>query len=292
MSDIIEKEAKPLFFPVSIMKLVLLSVCTLGFYELYWFYKNWKFVNERENLQIWPIWRAFFAFFFCYSLFARINVSSDTLGIESRASPGVLAAAWIIVTLSWKLPDPYMLISFLAVFALVPIQKVVNDINHVAAPGHDTNKRFGPRAIGLIVAGSILLFFAAVDVLTPGKGGVLIPTNTERTDWESLERQSNLRPDEVLLAYYDGSFWSDGLEVVILTSKRIMYREAERTYPINLSEIINIEHRDEGIGGDVFVIEDISGNVLRIVIPAWNDGEAFKNALMRASGKLIKSSVP
>ena len=84
----------------------------------------------------------------------------------------------------------------------------------------------------------------------------------------------------------------DGLEVVILTSKRVMYRKGARTYPINFSDIKSIEHRDEGIGGDVFVIEDNSGNALTIVIPAWSGGEAFKNALMRASGKPIKSSVP
>lgn len=36
----------PYYFPVSNTKLVLMSLATLGFYELYWFYKNWVFVKD------------------------------------------------------------------------------------------------------------------------------------------------------------------------------------------------------------------------------------------------------
>jgi hypothetical protein len=31
----------PMYFPVSRLKLAVMSTCTLGIYELYWFYKNW-----------------------------------------------------------------------------------------------------------------------------------------------------------------------------------------------------------------------------------------------------------
>ena len=47
-TSIPEQSNTPLYFPVSNTKLVLLSVCTLGLYEFYWFYKNWALVKERE----------------------------------------------------------------------------------------------------------------------------------------------------------------------------------------------------------------------------------------------------
>ncbi len=62
----------PLYFPVSLLKLVIMSVVTAGIYEIYWMYKNWALVREREKLDIRPFWRAFFGFFFCYSLFKRV----------------------------------------------------------------------------------------------------------------------------------------------------------------------------------------------------------------------------
>ena len=57
-SDII---APPMYFPVSLLKLVIMSTCTFGIYELYWFYRNWCFVRTREAPEIMPFWRAFFS---------------------------------------------------------------------------------------------------------------------------------------------------------------------------------------------------------------------------------------
>ena len=40
---------KYVFFPVSVSKLVLMYMVTLGLYQLYWFYKNWMVIREREE---------------------------------------------------------------------------------------------------------------------------------------------------------------------------------------------------------------------------------------------------
>ena len=71
-----------LFFPVSPLKLIVLSVCTFGFYEFYWFYRNWCLIKEREDslsmrigfrsLNMWPFWRALFSVLFCYSCFGNV----------------------------------------------------------------------------------------------------------------------------------------------------------------------------------------------------------------------------
>ena len=66
----------PLYFPVSPLKLIVLSVCTFGLYKFYWFYKNWCLIKERESslsMQIgfrdsgiMPFWRALFTVLYCY----------------------------------------------------------------------------------------------------------------------------------------------------------------------------------------------------------------------------------
>jgi hypothetical protein len=40
------------YFAVSLLKLTVMSVCTFGIYELYWFYKNWRLIMEREKIDI------------------------------------------------------------------------------------------------------------------------------------------------------------------------------------------------------------------------------------------------
>jgi len=37
---------------VAPLKFAILSVATLGVYELFWFYKNWKFVRQRDQSRI------------------------------------------------------------------------------------------------------------------------------------------------------------------------------------------------------------------------------------------------
>jgi hypothetical protein len=60
-------------FPVSLLKLTVMSICTFGIYEAYWFYKNWNLIKQRRRSNIAPFWRAFFAYFFCYQCFDEIR---------------------------------------------------------------------------------------------------------------------------------------------------------------------------------------------------------------------------
>jgi len=146
----------PIFFPVSVTKFLLLSICTFGLYEIYWFYKNWRLIKGHEKSKISPVWRSVFGVIFCYSLLKR--VSGQSMATGGKAIPaGPLAAGWIATTLLWRLPDPYWLVSFLAIAFLLPVQSTINSMNAKVAPSHDKNARFsGWNIFGLVVGG---LFF-------------------------------------------------------------------------------------------------------------------------------------
>lgn len=148
------------FFAVSLLKLGVLSICTLGLYELYWFYRNWQLIRSREQTNITPLLRAFFAVLFCYPCFGRIGQQGVSLGITPPLAAGVLATAWIITSITWKLPDPYWLISLLAVVFLLPVQAYVNRINEASAPGHDPNARFSAWNWLTVGVGGCLLVLA------------------------------------------------------------------------------------------------------------------------------------
>jgi hypothetical protein len=153
----------PVFHAVSLPKFLVLAYGTLGFYMYYWIYKNWKLHVQRTGEPVSPVWRTVFPIFFIYQLFVRINDAALERNTR-RFLAGPLATLWILVTILWKLPDPYSLVAFLAALILVPVQQAVNDLNAVAAPGHDANTRFrGWNWVAVFVG---LPFFVLIVLVT------------------------------------------------------------------------------------------------------------------------------
>lgn len=162
---------EPLFFPVSPLKLVVMSTVTFGLYEIYWFYKNWSLIKERIGENIMPFWRAFFGVIFCHGCFREIRDTSEDRKLQNLPPIGWLTVAWILLTLSWRLPDPYWLITWLSPLVLMRMQKLVNELNSTVAPSHDPNKRFSAWNIVGIVIGGILILLVIVGMFLPDDPG-------------------------------------------------------------------------------------------------------------------------
>jgi hypothetical protein len=156
-----------MYFPVSLMKLTVMSICTFGLYQLYWFYRNWRLIKEREEIGIAPVFRAYFASLFCYALFMRIQDDAEAQELPITLAAGFLAAGWIVLTLLVALPDPYWLITFLSVIFLLPVQSAVNDINREMNPKHDPNSHFSWWNMAIAAIGGILLVFVITGTLFP-----------------------------------------------------------------------------------------------------------------------------
>jgi hypothetical protein len=161
----------PPLFAVSLPKLLVLSICTLGLYELYWAYKHWVAIRRVEHSDILPAARAFFGVIFCWALFTRIEKMGVAAKVPDAPPAGFLAVAWIIVTLCWRLPDPVWAISLGAPLFTLPIQAYANRIDAQLAPGHDRNARFGLANIAWIVVGGIVLALAMVGLFMPAGAG-------------------------------------------------------------------------------------------------------------------------
>ncbi len=63
----------PGFYVVSKKKMVILFLTTLGIYQVYWFYRNWRLRKQATGEKIWPLPRAIFCIFFVHSLFRAAN---------------------------------------------------------------------------------------------------------------------------------------------------------------------------------------------------------------------------
>jgi hypothetical protein len=96
--NLADSNGDDMFYIVSLAKFTTLFFCTLGIYQIFWFFKNWsnyknvcKF-NDSEDRNIWPVPRAIFAVFFVHSLFREVDAHANaksrplTWSVDSSAT--------------------------------------------------------------------------------------------------------------------------------------------------------------------------------------------------------------
>jgi hypothetical protein len=131
-----------LFLYIPIPRLILLSIASLGIYEAYWIYKNWRFVKERDRLDIRPFWRGMFGVFFCHSLLKRIHADEETCAVLVPSFwPGGLATGWVILIILGNLIGraPGIGATIIAgimpsYLFLAPVQKYINSVTERRSP--------------------------------------------------------------------------------------------------------------------------------------------------------------
>jgi len=85
-------------YVVSRTKFLLLFFLTLGVYELYWFYRNWKQHKLATGANLLPVMRGLFFIFFVHALFRVVQEKLARSGAEFAWSPRALA--WWVVLLA------------------------------------------------------------------------------------------------------------------------------------------------------------------------------------------------
>jgi len=140
------------YFSVAIPKFILMSIATIGLYQIYWFWKNWKVVESRESSKKYPLIRAVFAPIFAYSLFQRIKV----------ANPVVLALGYFVIGALWRLPDSWGVLSVFSFVPLIPVQQMIN-----AKAKHGVSEEYTAREKAAILAGLFLYCLLAAALLFP-----------------------------------------------------------------------------------------------------------------------------
>ena len=155
------------FFGVSLDKFIVMSICTFGIYDIYWCYHQWRAERRRGDSDVSPFWRAFFAPLWGFSLFSRVQDVAERHGVTATWSANGLGLAFLLLSISWRLPDPYWLVSVFAFLPLVPIQVTVNALNTAAAPSAPRNDKYSGLNVLGIVWGVILMALVVVGMLLP-----------------------------------------------------------------------------------------------------------------------------
>ena len=93
------------FYVVAKRKFMVLYVATLGFYGVYWAYKNWQRYKAASNEKVIPILRGIFQIFFTHSLFRKVHASLEQRGAVFQWSPNAHATLLVILLLLSSILD-------------------------------------------------------------------------------------------------------------------------------------------------------------------------------------------
>jgi hypothetical protein len=159
------------YFVVADMKLIILSLCTLGLYVIYWMYKNWEAIALQGKEKITPWVYTLFGMFTCYGLFNRILLNAEAKGYVKKCSAGSLATLFISLNLLARVSKeiPVHLLSstvtIITLFSFVPIlliQDAIRFNNSKVNPESKQQTKFSVFEIILSVVGGVFLILVVV----------------------------------------------------------------------------------------------------------------------------------
>jgi hypothetical protein len=178
-------ETRHEFFPVAPHKFVVLSVCTLNVYILYWCYQNWWRIRERTGEQLSPFWRAFFAPIWAFSLFTRINAQASQRGVTDSWSPTLLASGYLIISGFVFLPDPWWLVNLVCFFPFLPAVQTIRHLNEHEVATESRNEAYTGANVAVILLGGIIVMLAVAGTFMTEEEVEEFEPLPESTGWTS-----------------------------------------------------------------------------------------------------------
>lgn len=167
--DTVEIEKRRYFFDVSILKLVIMSAVTLTFYQVYWFYRNWKLARERGD-DVIPILRAIFGVLFAYALFKEVREKGRSAKLPLALSAGGLAWLYFFLQMTWRLPDPAWLAGYATILPLAIVQRDVARLHLSLGLDPNINSKLTWKNIVGIVLGGLFLLLTMIGLALPDPG--------------------------------------------------------------------------------------------------------------------------
>jgi len=171
------------YFPVSIPKLVVMSIASFGVYHLLWHYQNWKRYRARSARPFSVLARTILGPIFAFRLFERLQHDLRETALPRIPEPGVLALLYLGCNAFVTLPEPWWALSALNTIPLAVAQVGVNRLNRLIAPAAPRNDGYSGWNVLLIVIGMLLvgltllgLFVRLPDPGVPDAVPVFTPT--------------------------------------------------------------------------------------------------------------------
>jgi hypothetical protein len=208
------------YFHIAPWKFIVLSIVTLGIYELYWFYLNWSYVRRRDRSDIWPFWRMVFSPVWCFALCRDVNRHGGSI---SDGSAVAIAFGYFALSAAAQLWNPWWLIGLFSFAPLVLVVIQIDTINRARGVRAEYYGRFKPVHMALSVFGIVLLalmLFSAFGFLPGTK--VMSGSEIPAKDVQFLHAKKIVPENESILYFYSAGILSIREDGNLLTDRQVI----------------------------------------------------------------------
>ena len=160
--------ASQALFPVSTIKFLVLSICSLNLYQIYWFYQNWRRIRDTTGAALSPFWRAVFPVVWVIPLMRHISRRAEESGVTVRWRAIPLGVAFILMSWLLRLPDPWWLVALGTGVLLAPVVETCRQINNAAQDPEGLNAGYSAANVATIVIGGLFLVLLVISVFQVG----------------------------------------------------------------------------------------------------------------------------
>jgi hypothetical protein len=185
-----------------------------------WFYKNWKYIRQRDESRILPFWRAVFAPLWCYSL------ARDLSHQDARLTPtlaGLVAAAYAVLVIASRLPDPWWLLTLGTFLPLMALVSSIHAINRAAGVTSSYYSRFGAGpAVACFIGVPFLALAVLLSLNVLPATQVIDGSNLPSWHRNYLRAEHILEDSEQVQHFYSAGLFSIKEDGNILTDQRII----------------------------------------------------------------------
>jgi len=176
------------FYVVSQRKFLVLFFLTMGWYKLYWYYKNWSMYKAMNRYtggidgDIWPVPRALFPVFFTHSLMREATAYGATRDRDSGNDGETTATIVVLLIVAANIVDRVAAngignpaTTWLAILFILPLayymnvaRQLINDAS--GDPQGDSNSNFTWANWIWIVIGTLFWIVVAVGIWALANG--------------------------------------------------------------------------------------------------------------------------
>jgi hypothetical protein len=178
-------QARHEFFPVALHKFVVLSLCTLSFYSVYWCYQNWWRIRERTGEQLSPFWRAVLEPFWVFGLFGRIRVHAVERGVRAAWNPTLLGLGYLCFCAIGSLPDPWWLVGLAGFTPFLPVVQTIQRLNEDEPATESRNDAYSGANVATILVGGAIVLLVVAGTFMSGEEEEEFEPLPESTGWTS-----------------------------------------------------------------------------------------------------------
>lgn len=157
---------------ISVKKFFLLSLLTLGMYQVYWGWKNWEIMKRVKGLNVSPGARGFFIVFTSFSLFKQVLLLAKDHGYKGSYVPWLLASGFLILNFInnalGRTDESVDFTTYLVITAILiglitlVTAPVINAMNHFLKHNKEDASKFEikPNYVLIVILAVIFIFYS------------------------------------------------------------------------------------------------------------------------------------